>query len=113
MPSPLTASTTANAAMPPASPITVAAATAVDIPAPTIVSTTRPARIGVITPTTDETTVNSRKAVRPRRYEAAKRQIRGIVPFLIERGASTPWVTLRSIPNGLSTRAPPRRNHRG
>jgi hypothetical protein len=39
-------------------------------------------------------------------HELAKRQMRGIVPFLIERGASTPWVTLRSIPNGLSTRAP-------
>ena len=37
---------------------------------------------------------------------AAKRQMRGTVPLLIERGASTPWVTLRSIPNGLSTRSP-------
>src|SRR4029078_5388502 len=58
-------------------------------------------------PTTDETTVNSRKVARPRRYGAAKRQMRGTVPLLSERGASTPWVTLRSIPNGLSTRSPP------
>src|SRR5690242_4183188 len=103
--SPLTASTIASAAIPPASPTTVAAATAAS-PRATIVSTTRPARIGVSTPTTDETTVNSRKAARPRRYGAAKRQMRGTVPLLIERGASTPWVTLRSIPNGLSTRSP-------
>ena len=103
--SPLTASTTASAAIPAASPTTVAAATAAS-PRATIVSTTRPARIGVITPTTDETTVNSRKVARPRRYGAAKRQMRGTVPLLIERGASTPWVTLRSIPNGLSTRSP-------
>ncbi len=107
--SPLTASTTASAAIPAASPTTVAAVTVTAegaSPRVTIVSTTRPARIGVITPTTDETTVNSRKAARPRRYGEAKRQMRGTVPLLSERGASTPWVTLRSIPNGLSTRSP-------
>ena len=108
VPSPLTASTIASAAIPPASPITVAAATA-ELSRATIASTTRPARIGVMTPTTADTTVSIRNATRPRRYGAAKRQIRGIVPFLIERGASTPCVTLRSIPNGLSTRAPLRR----
>ena len=85
MASPLTASTTASAAIPAASPTTVAAATAAS-PRATIVSTTRPARIGVTTPTTDETTVNSRKASRPRRYGAAKRQMRGTVPLLSERG---------------------------
>ncbi len=66
VPSPLTASMTASAAMPAARPITVAEATAAS-PRATIVSTTRPARIGVMTPTTEDTTVNSRNAIRPRR----------------------------------------------
>jgi len=60
--SPLHASMIARAAMPAASPTTVAAAA--EVPPPlTMVSTTRPATTGVATPTTAESTVSSRNAI--------------------------------------------------
>ena len=63
---PVTASRTASAAMPPASPTTVAAA-AETCPPATIAFTTRPASTGVATPIPAPTTVSSRKASSQRR----------------------------------------------
>jgi hypothetical protein len=63
---PVTASRTASAAMPPASPTTVAAA-AETCPPATIALTTRPASTGVATPIPAPTTVSSRNASSQRR----------------------------------------------
>ena len=83
--SPTTASSTASAAMPTARPTTAATAPS---PPPTITLTTRPASSGVSTPTVALTTVSSRNASSQPRYGLANRQIRGIVPFATDVGAS-------------------------
>ncbi len=64
--SPVTASSTASAAMPAASPTTVAAA-AETCPPATTAFTTRPASTGVATPIPAPTTVSSRNASSQRR----------------------------------------------
>ncbi len=100
--SPSAASATAMPAMTTASQITVDA----DFP-PTIASTTRPARSGVVTARTADTTVSARKTSNLRQCGRANEATRRTVPLRRPRGASADCIAPRSNPHVLSTPTTP------